>query len=229
MELTNWELDHVFLATQDFASMEQSLTAFGVVFTEHRVHVGQGTANACAFFENAFLEILRPHDAQELGSDAIRPLGLRERIYWRETGACPLGICIRPKRDAKAQDDLPRSTWDYQPPYAIQGAKMPVLTPLGNHQEPLVFAMFRACPEGLDSPFSEKSTPHAGSRRRLTSITITSPDPKASASQSIDWLLTNQLLSLVHGVSFGIEVQWDYGQAGECHSFPTDVPITLRW
>lgn len=63
----SWELDHVFFATVDAGAVEAELTAFGFAFTVRRDHPGQGTANACAQFENAFVEILRPRDPEETG------------------------------------------------------------------------------------------------------------------------------------------------------------------
>ena len=90
----SWEIDRVFFATADADSAERALTDFGLAFTERRVHSGQGTANACATFENAFFEILRPFDVQELGSGIVKPLGLEERIHWLETGACPFGVLL---------------------------------------------------------------------------------------------------------------------------------------
>jgi len=36
-------------------------------------HQGQGTANACAFFDNAYLELLWRHDDDDLQSEVVRP------------------------------------------------------------------------------------------------------------------------------------------------------------
>ena len=52
--------------------------------------------NACAFFDNAYLELLWRHDDDELQSDVVRPLGLWERVRWEDTGASPFGIAFRP-------------------------------------------------------------------------------------------------------------------------------------
>ena len=53
-----FELDHIFVATSDPEPLEWALADAGLAFTQRRIHGGQGTANACAVFENAFLEIL---------------------------------------------------------------------------------------------------------------------------------------------------------------------------
>jgi Glyoxalase-like domain len=89
-----WELAHVFIATPD-RGLEAVASAFGLTFTSRRVHQGQGTANSCAVFENAFFELLFPGTPEELESEVVRPLGLKERINWQTTGACPFGVCFR--------------------------------------------------------------------------------------------------------------------------------------
>ena len=107
----SWELDHVFFASADADAAETELAAFGFAFTVRRAHQGQGTANACAVFENAFFELLRMREPAELDSDLVRPLGLAERIRWRETGACPFGLCFRPTDTASDPESWPlRST-----------------------------------------------------------------------------------------------------------------------
>ena len=77
----NWELDHVFIATID-AGFESIAREFGLVFSEHRTHRGQGTSNACAVFQNAFFELLFGVDDSELESEVVRPLALSERVRW---------------------------------------------------------------------------------------------------------------------------------------------------
>ena len=82
--MTDWELDHVFIATSEPRS-EAVASEFGMTFTERRAHRGQGTSNACALFENAFFELLVAAKPDELDSDVVRPLGLNERIHWQQT------------------------------------------------------------------------------------------------------------------------------------------------
>ena len=90
------ELDHVFVCVDDPLAAEATLADFGVTFGLHAIHTGQGTANACAFFDNAYLELLWRHDDGGLQSEAVRPVALWERVRWRQTGASPFGIALRP-------------------------------------------------------------------------------------------------------------------------------------
>jgi hypothetical protein len=50
----------------------EALVSFGL-FGIEGIHPGQGTANACFFFENAYLEVLWRHDDSELSSAVVRP------------------------------------------------------------------------------------------------------------------------------------------------------------
>ena len=94
--MLDFELDHVFICAPSGRSDVEAFASFGLVPLEG-IHPGQGTANACFFFENAYLEILWRHDDRELTSAAVQPTGLWERVRWKETGACPFGIAVRPK------------------------------------------------------------------------------------------------------------------------------------
>lgn len=55
----NWGIDHIFFATPHADNVERAVAEVGLVFGPRRIHSGQGTANACAVFENEFFEILR--------------------------------------------------------------------------------------------------------------------------------------------------------------------------
>ncbi len=68
------EVDHVFICPEDALGAERALADFGQQFGRRGVHRGQGTANACALFDNAYLELLWRHDDDELQSEAVRPL-----------------------------------------------------------------------------------------------------------------------------------------------------------
>src|SRR4051812_8246053 len=123
----SFELDHVFVATSEPGLLERALSNFGINFTRRSVHQGQGTVNACALFDNAFLEILWTADQDEVRSEAVRPLGLDERIRWHETGASPFGISFRPTEPGA---NWPFDVWQYSPPYTAAG--IPIVTPAGS-------------------------------------------------------------------------------------------------
>src|SRR5258708_12270977 len=91
-------VDHVFICVENPHAAERALADFGVQFGRRRIHQGQGTANACAFFDNAYLELLWRHDDDDLQSEVVRSLGLWERVRWRETRASPFGSAFPPEK-----------------------------------------------------------------------------------------------------------------------------------
>ncbi len=152
------------------------MAAFGIAFTRRTVHAGQGTANTCASFEGTFLELLWPRDATELRTPAVRPLGLDERIRWRETGACPFGLAFRPDVSDSDAASWPFPTWRYEAPYFPPGVALPIVTPADRLDEPLVFVMRRSkpgTPGGLTAGGTSPS--HRGAPRTITRLVVQSP------------------------------------------------------
>src|SRR5438093_11692644 len=115
--------DHVLICSENPAEAERALADFGLQFSRRRIHRGQGTANACAFFDNAYLELLWRHDDDELQSEVVRPLGLWERAPSRETGAPPLGVASRSEHG-----DVPIDTSPYDARLLPQSTNIPTVT-----------------------------------------------------------------------------------------------------
>jgi len=216
-----WELDHVFLATSD-PSLEALARDFGLQFTRRGVHHGQGTANACAMFDNAFLELLFPVQPDEIVSELVRPLGLDERTRWRETGACPFGICFRPLEPVPDVGALPFETWPYRAAYLPAGASLPIVTPPGSLREPLVFVMTQPRPPG-----QLQGSPHRGARRTLTAVSVVSPQDVGSPA--LRWIIVGGLLSVRRGPEYLPELIWDGGQTGASERLPAPLPLAVRW
>jgi Glyoxalase-like domain len=218
----NWELDHVYVAVAD-PGLETVAREFGMTFTEWRVHRGQGTANACAIFENAFFELLFPADVAELTSDVVRPLGLDERTRWRETGACPFGICFRPTVALEDASTLPFETWPYRPSYLPAGASMPIVTPRASLPEPMIFLMTRPRPQGA----ADCSAQHRGAKRTLSAVSLQTPH--GTPSPSVQWFIDQGLLGLRQGPEYLLELEWDEGRAGSRERLADPLPVVVRW
>jgi hypothetical protein len=222
-----FELDHVFLGTAAPERDDATLASFGLRFTQRRVHAGQGTANACALFDNAFLELLYAHDLQDLRSELVSPLGLGERIRWRETGACPFGICFRATAESPASASWPFATWDYKAKYLPPGMTIPIVTPRGSLTEPLVFLLPRS---RQMSPQSESSaTPDGHSLRTLTGVRVKRPSGSFSLSSSVSWFVNNGFMTLEEDAAYLLELELNDGRERKSHRFPADLPLQLRW
>lgn len=217
----DWELDHVFLACSDAEASRRALTDFGIVLGAGRTHKDQGTANLCAFFENAFLELLFPVDVNELESDTVKPLGLSERIHWQETGACPFGVCFRPASSLSEEYLPPVECWPYVPSYLPQGSSIPIVTPRGSIYEPLVFlsTRVRANPQKV-------MTTHRGARRTLTGVQIQHPQ-RWCPSEGVNWFAENACLSFFEGPEHNLELIW--GRGGNGRGEVATLPLSVSW
>lgn len=216
----NWELDHLFFATSEPETLERELVEFGVAFAPHRTHPGQGTANACAMFENAYVEILWAHDRSELRSEVVQPLGLDERIRWRETGACPVGFCFKPSDLASGPATWPFATWRYKPAYVTVGDGISIVTPPRHLSEPVIFVSTSRRPQGGHE--------HRGTRRVLTGVHMSRPVSSSTMSPGVEWFVKNSLVSMSDGAGYLLELEWDQGQQGEIHDLSA-APIRIRW
>jgi len=216
-------VDHVFICVENPQAAERALADFGLQFGRRRIHQGQGTANACVFFDNAYLELLWRHDDDELQSQVVRPVGLWERVRWRETGASPFGVAFRPENG-----EVPIETWPYDAPFLPEGTNIPIVTPQFMWREPLVFLSLTSqapvtLPSGRQPPLE-----HRGARRRLTRVTVCGPEaPRLSPGLSM--LRELGVLELKPAAEHHLELEWDGATSGEFHDFRPTVPLVLRW
>jgi hypothetical protein len=212
------ELDHVFICVEEIATAEQALAGFGIQFDLHAVHGGQGTANACAFFDNAYLELLWRHDERELQSPAVQPLALWERIHWRQTDASPFGIAFRTERVETSID-----TWPYEAAFLPSGKNIPIVTKPGAADEPLVFLIPATLPIRL-----RPSQPHRGQHRRVTRVAAFGPRVSA-LPEGVRRLCDHEVLTVGRAPEHKLELEWDAGGSGKSHDFRPTLPLVLRW
>ncbi len=132
------ELDHlfVFVGPQDAApggGAFEALKALGLEPSYTRRHEGQGTANLCLAFDNAYLELLYVADEDELKTSPLGRAGFVARAMWRETAASPLGIAIR-------GGELPGGRWRYRNPQFPPGVSIGISTESDDAAMPFVFS-----------------------------------------------------------------------------------------
>ena len=130
------ELDHLLVFVDPEAPEGGGLDKAGLRETFRRRHPGQGTANACYCFNNAYLELIWETERAEISSPPVVRLRLAERTAWRQTGACPFGIAVR-KHGTGSQ--LPFEVWEYAPPYRPAGTAILVAVASDDPHQPLLF------------------------------------------------------------------------------------------
>ena len=215
--------DHVFICSENPAEAERALTDFGLQFGRRRIHRGQGTANACAFFDNAYLELLWRHDDDELQSEAVGPVGLWQRVRWRETGASPFGIAFRPEGG-----EVPVETWPYLAPFLPGGANLPIVTPRFQWREPLTFISLTSQAPATLPPERRPPLDHRGGHHRLTAVTIYKPEGQ-EISVGLKDLCKLGALALKPAAEHHIELELDDARRSESHDFRPTLPLVLRW
>lgn len=162
------ELDHVFVCVPAPRAHVDALVAAGFCEGSGNVHPGQGTANARFFFANAYFEVLWAVDDDELAAPAVRPTGLRERMAWEETGACPFGVAFRTPLSWPA-------VWDYEAPFFPAGLTLPMWNRPGVTTDPSLFHIEGQRP---DVARREPLT-HRGRRYEIAAVEVDCVEPPA--------------------------------------------------
>ncbi|MEM1377033.1 MAG: VOC family protein [Pseudomonadota bacterium] len=131
------ELDHIFWMVPKSAvtGVTERFEAIGLRESYRRAHPGQGTANVCYCFENAFLEVLWLEDESEARSPSIARTLLADRGIGQ---ANPFGMCWRGKADL--------AMWDFRPTYLPDGVSIPMATLSDDPCLPLLFTFPGAKP-----------------------------------------------------------------------------------
>lgn len=178
-------LCHVFVFVEDRAAAERALAACGLVESFRRSHDGQGTANLCACFDNAYLELLWPEDHAALISVSVARTRLAERSRWHENGASPFGIGLRGR--------IPFPTWEYRPPFLPDGVGIAVALGSEDPRQPF---LFRSPAEARPDQWTDG---RAGKRQQaagLAEITGLHLDLPVGASPALRTLAERGVLSL---------------------------------
>ncbi|TVQ29900.1 MAG: hypothetical protein EA356_15625 [Geminicoccaceae bacterium] len=128
------DLDHVFVFVEPGGAVAQArLAELGFVASFTRRHEGQGTANCCYGFDNAYLELIWVEEPRLLSSATFARTGLWEHATWRVSGASPFGVCVR------SEHALPFACWLWTPPYLPPGLFLEVSATSREPSTPFLF------------------------------------------------------------------------------------------
>ena len=211
-----WTIDHVFVFARPQAPEQRRIVAAGLVPGAQRAHAGQGTENVCFGFASAYLELLWLADERAASDRVVKPLGLHERARWRETGASPFGVCLRPERPG---EDPPFPHWDYRPPYLPADAVIRMGCNSGVVGEPILFA--------IDRPGAQPGGGHALAHRALAGVVVETPD-LAPMSLLRDVRVAG--LELREGAAHHMELTFAQGDGPPAElDLRPDLPLVLRW
>lgn len=219
-----FELDHIFVCTNLDAPEASHLVALGLAVEPPRAHPGQGTANRCFLFDNAYLELLWVHDQQEARSPLTDRTRLFERWKGRGEEACPFGICLRPKRPS-GENDRPFPTWDYLPRYVPASKPIRVGTNSDRLEEPMLFFI-----ESASRPDSWPRRPpsHRIGVREITCLRWTRPATDL-LSPELQAVVDLCCLNVEQGHAHALEISFDNAATAQSASLQPDLPVTIKW
>ncbi|MCM5556895.1 VOC family protein [Pleomorphomonas sp. JP5] len=193
------ELDHlfVFVEPEDVApggGVFEALKALGLEPSFTRRHVGQGTANLCFAFDNAYLELLHVADADELRTSPLGRAGFAKRAAWRETGASPFGIAARGGR-------LSGDSWEYRNPQFPPGVSIAISAESDDLAMPFVFSSpGTAAPTAwTDGRAGRRQTAAGFSRLTIERLTLPKPPVMGGALDAFHRAGLIEVLEIAEG------------------------------
>lgn len=221
-----FELDHVFVCVSRDAPEATALNALGLTESRSAVHEGQGTANRCFLFRNAYLELIWVHDADEARSATSARIRIFERWQGRDAATCPFGFCFRPSRASSVRSP-PFRTWDYVPRYVTASNPIRIGCNAEQVAEPMLFFI-----ESASRPDSWPRQPplqHRLGVRELSRVTWTRPS-SAPLSQELQAVVDAGGLDIAPGEAHALELCFDEASAaGQRVSLAPRLPLSVRW
>lgn len=219
----SYELDHLFVCVKPGAPEGERLIELGIVEGSPNTHPGQGTANRRFYFQNGMIELLYMTNEDELRSPLVEQIRLWDRIRWRQTAACPFGLCLR----ATSEDASPPfTTFDYDAPW-MPGIVLPMARGTMTI-EPLVFFKPQVAWPDQGPAGSGEPTDHPLGVRNITGLHIVS----AGCELPSDPLRAVQRMGVAtfsQGEGHLLELTFDGGQRGESADLRPELPLILRW
>lgn len=194
----------------------------------------QGTASMLFFFENAYLEIISVEDEIAFRHySAQTRMNLLERSQWRQTGASPFGVGLRPIAsnhfDSELlMDDYKFSTESGYPETKINFSAENLIAV----HEPMCFTIPHhiALTNWLDSSNEnhQQFITHPLGIKRLTGVKI-QIDTHLALTNAVSLLEDNGIITIERGMSPLLELTFD----GNIHNKVVDarpiLPILLRY
>ncbi len=220
-----FEIDHVFVCADLDAPEAAQLVALGLTQGPSGVHQGQGTANRCFLFHNAYLELIWVHDDAEARSPLTERIRLFERWKCRADGICPFGICLRPARPSRVSG-TPFAGWDYLPRYVPPSRPIHVGANCDRLDEPMLFFIESA--SRPDSWPGQAPLQHRLGVREITRVTWTRPTD-APLSPELQALVAAGCFSVELGRAHALDICFDNEAMGQCASLLPHLPLIFEW
>jgi len=222
------ELDHVWIMVSPNAPEREALERAGFQISPYmNRHDGQGTASITVEFENSYLELMWPDSTVKVEPGLERAAEkFRQRMLWRSSGWCPIGIGLR--RTTPSNDALPFPTWSWTADWMPKGSKMEMLTARDETQSPALFIEPGVLTNTVAQAARASRYHHPIGTDRITAIRLVSPE-KYEPVTALNYLQTEHVLSVTRGDEWLLELTFDGGKRKKSKDLRPDLPLVIRY
>ena len=236
VETPELRFDHVWIMVSPNAPERAALerAGFQIAPTVNH-HEGQGTASVTVEFQNAFLELMWLDPDVPVAPGYERAVEkFRQRVLWRTSGWCPIGIGFR--RTSPASAPLPFPTWSLKPDWLPPGSSIEMLTPRDDTKSPSLFISPRelAMDEATVLKFINSGSPnasmyrHPNGVRRVTAVRLVSPKTYEPI-EPLTYLQKLKVVELGQNDDWLVELTLDGGQKHKVQDMRPQLPLLVRY
>lgn len=232
----NLAFDHVWIVVHPDAPERAALERAGLRISPNvNHHDGQGTSSITAEFQNSYLELLYPDPKVSVdpGREAVVEK-FRNRMLWRTSGWCPIGIGLRRTSDVK--DTFPFPTWTVSMPWMPAGSGIEILTARDDTRSPSIFVEPPALAVDETKNIAAIRTKSADASvfqhplgvQRITAVRLISPSSYQPAP-AVSYLEKLGVIARRSGGEWLLEVVFDDGKNGSSKDLRPDLPLRIRY
>jgi hypothetical protein len=232
------EFDHVWIVVSRDAPERAALERAGFMISPNvNRNDGQGTASVSAEFFNAYIELIWPDPTVSVAPGAERGVEkFKNRMNWRTTGWCPIGIALHRTGPATT---LPFPTWSIAPDWMPKGTAIEILTARDDTKspsffiEPPVLAVKEEVNRKRFENDSNKASPasdfqHPIGVERITAIQIIRPTEYQPVA-AFTYLEKSGIFKSTEGKQWAIEITFDAGRKSQTKDLRPDLPLIIHY
>jgi len=222
------ELDHVWVVVSPNAPERSALRRAGFeISPDINRHEGLGTASLSVEFENGYLELMWPDSSVKVAPNLERAADkFRQRMLWRSSGWCPIGIGLRHTRPSDPA--LPFPTWSWTAEWMPKGSEMEMLIPRDDTRSPALFIAPRELTDRQKQAERGSRYHHSLGCRRLTSAGLILPGTYRPIA-ALEYLEGLHILSIKSGDEWLLELTFDDGARKKSKDLRPELPILIRY
>jgi hypothetical protein len=150
----------------------------------------------------------------------------RQRMLWRTSGWCPIGIGFH--RTTKSDELLPFPTWSVAPPWLPAGSAIEILTPRDDTKSPSLFISPRVLTSRAEQAARASLYSQPNGVHEVTAVRLLTPKTYQPI-EPLNYLQKADILSLQQGDDWLIELTFDGGKQGKSKDLRPDLPLVVRY